>query len=136
MYTFEITLAICVCVFLWNITLLMKIRFGDQLITHLSVWPYVLSLALVTLMIFENLYLCYVSNILLKDRDFKAMVWTYFYPLKPTGTIESFINLLKVALTQSFILLRVHEHLALLMFCIFQKKLRVQDLDIHKDSFQ
>ena len=43
--------------------------------------------------------------------------------------------IIKVSLVLVFILLRAHEHEALLMFCIFQNKLRVHDLQVHKDSF-
>lgn len=63
MYIFEIAFSLCVCVFLWNLTVLMSIRYGDQMITHLSVSPYMFSLILVTIMIFEFLGLTFLGNV-------------------------------------------------------------------------
>lgn len=45
------------------------------------------------------------------------------------------IQNLKLSLLQIIIVLRVHEREQLSLFCTFQKKLRVQDLQVHRDSF-
>ena len=61
--TFEVIFCVTVCIFLWNLTVLMQIKFGDKMVTHLSEWPYIVSLSLLLVMIVEFLALEYVANI-------------------------------------------------------------------------
>ena len=43
--------------------------------------------------------------------------------------------MIRVTLLQIFLTMQVHENEALVLFCIFQKKLRVEDLQVHRDTF-
>ena len=63
MFTFEIMFSVTMCVLLWNLTLLMDIRYGNKIVTHLSVWPYIVSVALCLVMLFEFLAMAYAANI-------------------------------------------------------------------------
>ena len=62
-YTFEVIFSVTVCILLWNLTILMQIKFGDKMVTHLSEWPYLVSLSLLLVMIVEFIALEYVANI-------------------------------------------------------------------------
>lgn len=50
----EISFSIIVLGLVMNITLLVKMKFGDALITHLTSIPYYISLALLILMLIEQ----------------------------------------------------------------------------------
>ena len=65
---------------LWNLTILMQIKFGDKMVTHLSEWPYIVSLTLLLVMIVEFLALEYVANILYHDLSVWKIVAVLFSP--------------------------------------------------------
>ena len=116
-YTFEMALSICVSVFLWNLTVLVRIRFGNQDITHLSVWPYAVSLILVTMMIFEFFGLTFIANYFVDEwRDLLFDLWD-------RNTIANQfmtpLQCFKGMLLQIILFLRVHEREALVAFCAF-----------------
>ena len=136
MYTYEVSFAINMCILLWNLTLLMDIKFGKQPITHLSVRPYLVSLAMSFVLLFESIILSYVGNITMKDSDLLSFFLSMYNTDTITSQIETPINFAKVSIILVFVLMRAHEQEALLFFCLFQRKLRVEQLEVYRDSFR
>ena len=118
-FTFEIAFAISLCIFLWNLTLLVRIRYGKQLITHLTVWPYVVCLLLEVLMILEFLSLSYIANVHFKGTQLQKLNDFIFNQLSNYNQVWIPMELSKGGILQIFFVLRIHEYEALLMFCFF-----------------
>lgn len=80
MYTFETMITVTVCLLLWNVTLLVKIRFGNKLVTHLSVLPYLVSLVLQVVILMEQIGLAYLANIYYYDYYLYELLFALFSP--------------------------------------------------------
>ena len=66
-YTYEFLLAIAICALILNIALLVRINFGNLLLTKLSTRPYIVSLIFFFAMIIEFTCICILKNITYKD---------------------------------------------------------------------
>jgi len=112
-YTFEVDFSVSVVFLLVNLTLLMRMRFGDSPITHLSVLPYIVSLALLSLMIFELIIECYLGNVIY-EYDLKGLVDSLFDIEDAINFLLTVTGLAKLDFLLLFIVLRAHEQEALL----------------------
>ena len=133
-YTFEIAFSVSIVVLILNLVQIMRIKYGQQLITHLSLRPYYVSLAILLVMITEFVLFSYMGNIQFEN-DFGSFLGEITDAKSVSGQFITPMILLKVALVVIFITVRAHELELLLILCVFQKKLRVQDLEVHRDSF-
>ena len=61
--SFELIFALSVTCLLINIFLLVKIKFGGQIVTTLSKMPYMISLCLFILMTIEFSWLCFMQKV-------------------------------------------------------------------------
>ena len=68
-FLYEMLLAIAACALITNLVLLTRIRFGSSLITHMSLRPYLVSAVLLSLMIIEFIWLCFLKNITYQGRQ-------------------------------------------------------------------
>ena len=98
MYTFEICIALSSCVFLWNLEKLVRIKFGDQLLTHLSLLPYMTSLILLSVTIIELLWMSYLSNVLLNDNELLDLLNALYNPISVSYQFITPMELVKVSL--------------------------------------
>lgn len=55
-FAFGLALSLVVSGLIINVTLLVKIKYGDALVTHLTCLPYYISLALLLVMLVEQLF--------------------------------------------------------------------------------
>ena len=95
MFTFELLFSFTVCVLLWNLTLLINIRFGDKMVTHLSVLPYIVSAILCLVMLFEFLALAQIANIHYHDRLLYIFLKAYYSAYAEIDQIFTPIAILK-----------------------------------------
>ena len=107
-FSFEFLFALAVMILLANLLLLIRIRFGDLLVTHLSVKPYIVSLALFGLMACEFLSLSFLYNV--SYRGDPESFWADLCTLDTVmRRIYSSIAVVKIDLAILFILFRARE---------------------------
>ena len=56
----EFALSLAIMVFLINLTLLVRIRYGSELVTKLTELPYIISLCLIAMVIVYLSILCFL----------------------------------------------------------------------------
>ena len=107
-YCDEITVSLAIIGLLVNITILVRIKYGDLLVTHLSVRPYLISLAFFILVILMELSLTYIKNIVYAG-DLDGFWKMMFDPESTVGAINYGFTLFKIDLVIFFILTRTYE---------------------------
>lgn len=133
-YCFEILFSIAISALLANLILLMRLKFGSILVTHLSVRPYMATFALFTVMSAEFFSLCFLNNI--SYHDDQVQFWHDLYsPKSSMRRIYGVMAIIKIDLVILFVLFRTHELENLLVFVFFQRKLRLQDLSVERDTY-
>ena len=83
----EFALSIAIMVFLINLTLLIKIRYGSELVTKLTELPYIVSLCLVAMIIVYLGIGCFLANI-----TFVEQHGTFYYLMITPGTTYNTIS--------------------------------------------
>ena len=113
-----------------NITLLVKIKYGNALVTHLTCLPYYLTLALLILMLVNHASYLTLSTYFESHPDKKEEPAQILFYCLTTASI------IKYALMVTLILLRAFENELLLVFIFFQKNLRLESLDVARDTYR
>ena len=106
---YEVLIALSITGLLINLTLLVRIKFGNLLVTHLSVRPYIISLCLLAVMLVQFTILLYLKNISYADDI--AQYWKDLYtPSEVLAKINVGFTLVKIDLVLYFIMCRTYEH--------------------------
>lgn len=132
--SFELLFALSVTCLLINGFLLIQIKFGGQSVTTWSMKPYWVSLCIFTLMTMEFLWICFLENVEYRNHEDSFLNNL----LKPNGDdnhVESNIMQIKKDLMVVFVFCVAFELENLLVFVNFQRKLRLQDLNVERDVF-
>ena len=101
-----------------NIILLVKIRFGNKLVTHLTSRPYIVSLVLFSVMIVEYTVLCLIKDVFY-DIDQVTFMKQLYDPLSTVSKIDGGFIIVKISTVLVFIFVRAHEQETLLAFLYF-----------------
>ena len=133
--SFELLFALTFTCLLANGLILLSITFGDQIVTSLTKKPYVISFFLLTLMSIEFLWICYTQQVTYGNDKRTQFEQDFFATDGVYSRIESNIMLIKIDLVLLFILNISYEYENLLVFVNFQRKLRLQDLNVERDTF-
>ena len=125
----EVGFSIVVLGLVINITLLVKIKYGDALITHLTCITYYVSLALLIVMLVDHVGYLMLATHDSRHPDGEEPLKFWLYCISTTA-------ITKYALLVLLILLRAFQNEALLVFIFFQKNFRLERLDVAKDSYR
>ena len=128
-FSFGLALSLVVSGLIINVTLLVKIKYGDALVTHLTCLPYYISLTLLLTMFVEQLFYNIIGVIY--NQEYTEALYDTFWL-----NAVLFVALIKYLLVISFILTRTFEAEALLTFVFFQRNLRLERLDVAKDTYK
>mgnify|MGYP007118472759 CR=1 FL=1 len=128
------TFAMVVLALVVNLTLLVRIRFGEMMVTHLSLHPYIVSFCLLLAMLVEISVLLFLSELTYRD-DLDALVDQMIFPGNSLNSVFSGLTDLKFMLLLVFILTRAHEQEALMVFIYFQRSFRLENLIVARDSY-
>ena len=136
-YGYQFTSAIIATLMIVDVVLLVRIRYGDAVITHMTTRPYVAAFCLLGAM---QLYILCSVVIMLAKPELMVKVWSHqkldsFYE-KFSASVLTILASLKYFLSICFILLRAFEHKILSFFITYQSKYRVESLDIQKENYQ
>lgn len=66
-FSFELTFAILFCALLANVILIVRLKYGDMEITHNTRRPYMLSMYLILLSLFEVTIYLLIVNVFFQD---------------------------------------------------------------------
>ena len=128
-YGDQFTLAVILITIMYNLFLIMQIKYGDKLITKLTLWPYYFSL--LALIFFAGMEIVeeYISESLLFSNE-------NFIPGKVTGR-RFWLSMycFRQVSWLCFIGLRVFEDTVLLMFIEFQSGLRLDQLEVARPLY-
>ena len=117
-YSLEVAFSIILMALTLNLSLLCKYRYGNSMITHLSLKPYLVALALLCVMLCEIVCILYFSNIFYPKDPLKLIQMV----LRVDSPLNIILNILanaKYTLVLYFILTRAHEQMALVAFVTF-----------------
>ena len=131
---FETAFAVIVSVLLLNVALLVRIKYGNAVITHLTTAPYILALFISTVMLAEN-----VTYLLFSDTFYNQDHTTFLVDVSVNWYSRVFLRALimvKYGAVFWFILSRAFEHQILHQFVLFQQLYKVESLDVVRDSYQ
>ena len=130
----QLLLSLAVTCLIFNVILLVKIKFGDLIITNRTLKPYITSCVLLCVICAEFVWISYLRRIKYKDNDdlFKE---EFFEPFGFRNKIESDIMQIKVDLMVLFVYFIAYELENLNVFICFQAKLRLQELHVERDTF-
>ena len=106
--------------FCWvcNLILLVQIKFGGRLVTHLTMRPYIVSMFLFTVMVANYVMMSLYYDVVYDDKQFFKELHRF-----PSGLnrLNAMFICLKLTLVSTFILTRAHEQETLLAFLHFQR---------------
>lgn len=120
---FEVAFSIVVSALIANIALIARIKFGQMQVTHLTLQPYLISLAICIVLLVEVVGFLYLGNITLGGDYLKLVSKSVEIP----GYIAFFgaCAATKYALMMIFVLARTFEQESLLFFIFFQERFRI-----------
>lgn len=104
----EFLFALAVSAFITNLVILIKLKFSDQSLTHLSLLPYMISLSFFTIMLIEFGWQCYLKNVIFEENFteyWKALV----DPSSVYNDVLTGFEIIKIDLLFVFIVARTHE---------------------------
>ena len=111
-------MSVVLLVLLANLTLLMKIRYGDQLVTKLSEQPYIIALAFITSILVYLIGLCYLTSV-----PYDGKLDDFYQQMIKPGTTLNVLNtvfiIIRMDLALLFIASRIYEQEALLLFVMY-----------------
>ena len=84
-------------------------------------------------MVAESIYFSYAANVTFHGKELIALMEFVYSPDTVAVKIYTPIAFFKTSIVFIFILMRAHEQETLLLFCVFQKRLRVEDLYVFRD---
>ena len=118
-------------VLLANVILITQIRYGDSVITHNTTRPYIFSLFLLLVSLFEVTLYLLINNI------FFANDWGNFFRYLSRNLLwqSPFLVVLnaKYALVLLNMMARIYDHMTLQFFLIYQQNHTLQSLDLARD---
>ena len=125
-YGFYITLSFIITALIFNIFLLVRIKYGDAVVTHLTLWPYRISLILLILMLVDTS----ISIVIFKEQQTLIIKILEFKKLQGISEEFStyfmrFMGILEYLMMLIFVLTRAFEHRLLNFFIIYQNKFRL-----------
>lgn len=65
----EMLFSLALSALLINLVLMIHIKFGDKIVTTLTMKPYIISLILCSVMVFEFIWLCFLKEVRFKNDD-------------------------------------------------------------------
>ena len=133
-YYTEIAIAVIVSLIIFGAILLTRIRYGEFIITNLTLRPYVIALILLSVMLIGNCIQEYYVTVVYKN-DYKMLVEHFIYTKALKITFFVFSQL-KILLAIEFIRTRSFETQILNYFVWYQRQLRLQNLDVARDHYQ
>ena len=130
-YELEIFFSLVVCGFLYCLVLIVKINYGDMVITHITLRPYKIGLMIITCFLVYFVLLLSLQNLGTKEDVLSYLVDYDIYFIIGWTLVG-----LKYSLFLIFILARIFEHATLLIFIDFQQALSLQNLEIARDKYK
>ena len=122
-YGYQFTSAIIATLMIVDVVLLVRIRYGDAVITHMTTRPYVVAFYLLGAMQMD--ILCTVV-IMLAEPELMVKVWSHqkldSFSEQFSTSLLTILASLKYFLTICFILLRAFESKILSFFIVYQSK--------------
>ena len=129
----EVTFALIVTVLLFNLTCLVRIHYGDAIITHITTRPYKITMVLLILMLSNHSIGLVITNIVYVGRYSE-----YIEDLKSKPFFIFLLDLpyqLKWWLIMCFFISRTSEMEILGFFVRYQGNLKLQNLDVARDHY-
>ena len=136
-YGYYITLAFIITTLVFDILLLVRIKYGDAAVTHLTTWPYTISLILLNVMLIDTALTIVIfqqqPELIIQIMKFEHLdsvlkrLSAYF--MRSMGIAEYFCMII-------FVLTRAFEHKLLNFFIIYQQHFRLESLNVAKDKYQ
>ena len=131
-YGFELAFAIIVTVMLWNIFMVVKLRYGNMNITHHTARPHIISMFLLTASLVEVVIYLLVTNVFFDNWITFLGFYKEHYLMQ---TIVALVLYSKYSLILIYMLARTYEHFSLHFFISYQKSCILQNLEPAKEEF-
>ena len=129
-YGLEMSISLLVGGLLINVVLITKIKYGNTLITHLTLRPYYVTLVLLSMALVEAIYL----EVTFGTSVIFTVLGSAVLDAKQLTALT--LGASKYILIFIFIFVRTQEHEALLVFVFFQHNFRLESLNVARDSYK
>lgn len=130
---FEQSFACTVCLLILSVTMHVRIKFGDMVVTRTTTRPYKIAHLFFILTLLETIFIITVVNVVNKD-DFGDFILKFETEAPLMITLMSF-ETTKFCLIFIFLSIQTHTDTILTTFVHFQKCFRLETLPIYKDRY-